>query len=272
MIRALLASLSVAALPPLGSAQQLPEFEGWRMTLGGGGLYSPTYEGDDDYSLSVLPNVQFNYEDTFFASVQDGIGYNLTINEQFKLGPIARVRFSREEDGEQVFAVTGTDTTDLVGLGNIDTGVEVGGFAAYDFGPVDVRAEARQAIGAHEGLVADFSASWSGRIMTGGPPIIWSAGPRMSVVSDEFASAYFGVTPAQAEASGLPVFEAGGGLHSYGVSAVALLPLDRSFEWNLVMIAGYTRLAGDAADGPLVDLRGSPDQATLGLFLSRTFY
>jgi len=35
-----------------------------------------------------------------------------------------------------------------------------------------------------------------------------------------------------------------------------------------VLVAGYDRLTGDAADNPLVQLRGSEDQASLGIFLS----
>ena len=35
---------------------------------------------------------------------------------------------------------------------------------------------------------------------------------------------------------------------------------------------GYDRLEGDAADNPLVQLRGSEDQASIGVFVSYRFF
>jgi outer membrane protein len=99
-----------------------------------------------------------------------------------------------------------------------------------------------------------------------GPPLIWSFGPRVRVVDDTYSQAYFGVTPVQSVAAGLPVYSAGGGVYSYGLGGTAILPLDD--RWTMVAFASLERLTGDAADSPLVQLRGSEDQATLGLFVS----
>jgi outer membrane protein len=129
--------------------------------------------------------------------------------------------------------------------------------------------EARQAVSGHEGLVADLGASWSGRGTILGRGLVWSAGPRASLVSDAYTEAYFGVNSAQAGASGLPVYEASGGLHSYGFGANIIAPLSRDRSWTLFTLAGYDRLAGDAGDSPLVQQRGSDDQFTLGIFLVR---
>ena len=68
------------------------------------------------------------------------------------------------------------------------------------------------------------------------------------------------------------VFNAAGGLHSYGIGATAILPLGKDNPWTAVLVAGYDRLTGDAADNPLVQLRGSEDQASLGVFLSYTAF
>jgi outer membrane protein len=104
--------------------------------------------------------------------------------------------------------------------------------------------------------------------MVFGPPLIWSFGPRARIVDDTYTAAYFGVTSAQSPASGLPVYSAAGGLYSYGIGGTAILPLDRDNRWSAVLFASYERLTGDAASSPLVQLRGSEDQATLGLFVS----
>ena len=251
---------------PAGSGR--PVNEGWGLTLGAGGLVSPSYDGDDTYRTSLLPSIQLTYGDDFFASVEGGVGYRAINTQTLRAGPIGRIKFSRGSDGDQPFAITGNDTTDLVGLGDIDTTFELGGFVEYDLGPITLGAEARKAMSGHDGAVLDLEAKWSGTNFAFGPPIIWSAGPRLKIVDDTYNQAYFGVSASQSLASGLPQFAAGGGLYSYGVGATAIIPLDREGAWTAVMFAGYDRLTGDAADNPLVQLRGSEDQASLGLFVS----
>lgn len=270
MIRS--AALSFAALALTGpAAAQGADPEGWSVTLGGGALYAPTYEGDDGSRLSLLPSIEVAYDDDFFASVQNGAGYRVINTETFRAGPIGRIAFSRDEDGQQVFAIGGDDTADLRGLGDVDASFEVGGFVEYDIGGLTLSAEARQAVSGHQGWVADIGASWSGRSMLSGRPLLWSAGPRARLVGDEYSEAYFGVTSAQSGASGLPAYESGGGLHTYGLGAAVVAPLSRDGRTALVFVAGYDMLTGDAGDSPLVQLRGSEEQASIGLFLVRRF-
>jgi outer membrane protein len=169
-------------------AQATPN-EGWGLNVGAGGLMSPTYEGDDSYRVSILPNIQLTYGDDFFASVQEGVGYRFINEDTLRAGPIGRLKFSRGEDGDQPFAVTGDDTTDLRGLGEVDTTFELGGFVEYEIGGVTLGAEARKAVSGHDGAVLDLEASWSGRSMALGPPLIWSFGPRVRVVDDTYSQA-----------------------------------------------------------------------------------
>lgn len=254
------------------AAAQPPQSEGWSLALGGGSLFAPSYEGDDDYRLSLLPNIKVTYGDRFFASVQDGVGYNVISSERLRVGPIARVRFSRQEDGDQAFAISGERTTDLVGLGDVATTAELGGFIEYDFGAISAEFELRQGVNGHEGLVAEAGLSYGARSFALGPPLIFSFGPRVKFADSNYNSAYFDVTPAQSLASGLPAYDAGGGLHSYGVGATVILPLTRDNSISAVMIAGYDRLTGDVGDAPLVRLRGSRNQGVVGLFLSYSLF
>jgi MipA family protein len=267
-LRSSLALALIAASTAPALAQERTPEDGWGLIVGAGALSSPTYEGDDSARVSILPNLQVTYGDRFFASVQEGIGYRFIADDMWKAGPILRVKFSRDEDGDQPFAIEGDDTTDLRGLGDVDTSLEAGGFVEFTTGPITFNAEARQAFTGHEGFVADLGVKWSGRNFMFGPPIIWSIGPRARLVDDGYNSAYFSVDAAQSTASGLPTFNAGGGLHSYGVGATAIIPLSRDNTWAAVIVAGYDRLTGDVADSPLVQLRGSEDQASLGVFLS----
>ncbi|MFN3313131.1 MAG: MipA/OmpV family protein [Hyphomonas sp.] len=270
-MRSILITAAFASLTLASHAQAENDESGWQFTLGAGSLYSPSYEGDDDYDLKILPNIQVKYGDRFFASVQEGLGYNAFRSDGWSAGPIGRIKFSRKEDGDQTFTVSGSKTDDLIGLGDIGTSLELGGFLRYRNGPFSAGAELRQAVTGHEGLVFDLNANVSGRIATFGPPVFWSLGPRIKLVDDTFNGAYFGVTAAQAAASGLPEYTAGGGVQSYGVGAFAFLPLDRAARWSLVAFSGYDRLAGDAGNAPLVQLRGDADQFSTGIFLSYTF-
>lgn len=271
MRRGLIAMMAAVGVAD-GALAQDDKREGWNLSIGAGGLVAPAYEGDDDYRLSLLPNVQLSYDDTFFASVQDGISYRWINSETLKAGPIARIKFSRDEDGDQTFAVTGDDTDDLQGLGDVDTSIELGAFVDYEIGALKLGFEARQAVSGHDGFVADVDARWTGRASLFGPPIFWSVGPRARFVGESYTQAYFGVTPAQSLASGLSVYDADGGLHSYGLGASAVFPLTRDRAWALVAVAGYDRLAGDAESSPLVRERGSADQLSVGLFVSHQLF
>ncbi|NBU26798.1 MAG: MipA/OmpV family protein [Caulobacteraceae bacterium] len=267
-----LAALIFAALALTGpAAAQGSDDEGWSVTLGGGALYAPTYEGDDESRLSLLPSMEVTYGDDFFASVQNGAGYRIINTQTLKAGPIGRIAFSRSENGEQTFAIGGNDTGDLKGLGDVDASAEVGGFIKYGLGGLTLSLEARQALSGHQGWVADLGASWSGRSTFFGRPLMWSAGPRARLVGDNYSQAYFGVTPSQSGASGLPAYGAGGGLHAYGLGASLIAPLSRDGRSTLVFLAGYDRLTGDAGHSPLVQLRGSEEQSSIGLFLVRRF-
>lgn len=259
--------LSAFAVAGNAAAQESPPE--WRVTLGAGGVYAPSYEGDDAYRLSIVPNIEVRYGDRFDASFQNGVRYRLVNSPTLRLGPIGRVKFSRSEDGEQTFAVGGEDTEDLRGLGDVDTSIELGLFAEYEFSNLTLSAEARQAVSGHEGWVADLGARWSGRGQMFGRGVSWSAGPRARFVGDAYNEAYFGVDALQSAASGLAVFDAAGGLHSYGFGASVVAPLTPEGRWALVAIAGYDVLTGDAADSPLVRERGRAEQATLGVVLSR---
>ncbi|MEM8934808.1 MAG: MipA/OmpV family protein [Pseudomonadota bacterium] len=249
-------------------AQPAGQSDGWGLDIGAGALLSPAYRGDDNYRASLLPYVKIEYGDRFFASVQDGVGYTLVKNDRLRFGPIARIAFARNEDGDQAFAIAGDETPDLAGLGDVNTTVELGGFAEIDIGVLTATLEARHGINGHEGFIADARLSYSGRTSAGDRPLFYSVGPRATFVGDSYNDAYFGVTAEQALASGLPVFDASSGIQSVGVGAAVILPITRDGSVSMVAIAGYDRLTGDAGDAPLVRRRGSRDQATLGLFMS----
>ncbi len=86
--------------------------------------------------------------------------------------------------------------------------------------------------------------------------------------ADDMA-AYFGVSPAQAAASGHPAFAPGRGLGDAGLAAE--LRWAFTDNWSVFGTVGVSRLLGDAADGPLVDDAGSATQFRAGTGVSFRF-
>lgn len=200
------------------AAAQAPEkTTGWQFTVGPGAIYAPSYRGDDEYQVRIVPNVSIKYEDRFFASVREGIGYNVIRSEGWLAGPVAKYDFGREEDGSSTFAISGDDTNDLVGLGDVDGSIELGGFVKYTHNFWSGSLEVRQGVGGHEGLVGEIGVSYSRRLKLAGMPAMFSVGPKLVVASDNYNSAYFDVNAGQSARSGLAVYDAEGGLVSYGL-------------------------------------------------------
>ncbi|MFK4574434.1 outer membrane scaffolding protein for murein synthesis (MipA/OmpV family) [Bradyrhizobium ottawaense] len=96
-----------------------------------------------------------------------------------------------------------------------------------------------------------------------------SAGPRFTWKSTKATAPYFGVDAAQALASGLPSYNARGGAHSVGFGSQVSYRINP--QWEVHAYVEYEKLLGDAADSPLVKLRGSSNQTTVGLGASYSF-
>ncbi len=246
--------------PPPGIAPGSPT--GWSITLGAAPVLGPAWQGSREMALSIFPDLRVNYGETLFASVPDGIGWNATNRDGWRAGPLAKIRFGRNErNGGSPFLIAGGSDA-LEGMGTIKAAGEVGGFVEKSFGPRRAwraRAEVRQGFGGHDGLVADLSAAYRTRI---GRAIV-SAGPRMTLASAPFMRTYFGISPAQSVRTGLAPYRAAGGVLSYGLGGNVIRPLNRRSA--LTLFTSLERLGGPAADSPLIRERGQRMQATLGL-------
>lgn len=247
---------SVFAQPPGRGGATPPD---WVLTVGAAPVVSPVFQGADQYGLSVFPDLRLNYKDLFFASVPDGIGYNVINTARWKVGPLAKLRFGRQEDsGGSPFLITG-ETNALQGLGEIDLAGELGGFVQYDRGALRLRAELRQGFGGHDGVVADVSLTRQGRIGS----VSYSVGPRLALGTAAFLQPYFGIDVRQAAATGLPHHAADGGIVSLGIGGAMVKPLGSRAA--ITLFAGLDHLGRPVRESPLVRERGSPVQFTAGL-------
>ena len=249
-------------LPTDVHAQEPPaEGDDWNIVVGAGAIYAPDYEGSKDYEVLPFPYVSVGYKDIVYLRGPE-IGVNIirikpAEDMKISFGPIARFRRDRTEKRNRA----------LVGLGKVDTSIEVGGSARLDIGRAWVELSvAKDVAGGHDGVVG---------IATGGVDFDLSDDLSLSLsgttswADNKYMRSYFGVTPAQATRSGLPVFSAGKGMKDAGANIGLHYRL--TDHWMIAATGGYTRLLNDAKDAPLVRLRGSPDQWQGGIFVAYRF-
>lgn len=248
-----------AATPALAQDPAAPRSD-WRVVLGGAGFFVPSYEGSDRLKARALPIVDIEWRETVFLDTRRGLGANaLTLRDPngrgaLRVGPLLSWRFARDED----------DDSDLRGLGNVKDGVDLGGFASYEFGSFALGLVGKKNVSHTElGSTVEVSGRYRHRLAGG---TMLAVGPSATWADSDYMRTYFGVTAAQSRASGLATASPSAGFKDVGLSGSAVHPLGKG--WSLVGTAGYARLIGDAADSSLVKTRGSADQTRVGLGVS----
>jgi outer membrane protein len=270
IIKLIILSLSTVILVSISAiAEDRKINPGWSVTIGTGGVYAPAFLGSNSYQLSVFPELSIKYKNHFFASMKDGIGYNIINSSGWQIGPVAKYVFERKENGDNPFRVIGPKSNALRGLGDVDGTVELGGFVKYILEPFTYKIELRQGVNGHKGMIGETSISYGGTITQFGPPIIYSFGPRATVASSDYNNAYFGINQTQSARSGLDRYNADSGIVSYGIGGFALFPFTDSISFS--MFAGYNSLSNEVSNSPLVVQLGSENQFVSGLSISYKF-
>ena len=251
------ASIALSATPAFAQDEQ-EEGSDWLLTLGGGPRIVPEYPGADSYAFAPMPIIGLRREGSPlpFEAPDEGSGFGfLGDDSAFDFGP--SIKFVTKRDEDDVGAP----------VGEVDFTVEGGAFAQLYIGEhFRLRAEGRRGLGGHDGWVGDVLADV---VLRDRDTYVFSIGPRARWADNSFHDSYFGVTPAVAATTGLPAYNPGSGIYSYGVYAGLTYMLDR--RWGVYGFAGYDRLVGDAADSPIVRAFGSRNQFGAGLGLFYTF-
>ena len=267
---ALLALTAMAS--PLAAFADRPNqaASGFQFTLGAGLVSAPSYLGDDDYQISAFPNLTISYGNTFKASLR-GLEYTVFQNGTWSAGATLGYDMGREENPDKgPFTISGDPSTDLVGLGDIDGTIELGGFVEYQTGAFAAKLELSKGVdGGHDGLKGAASVKYNGQFKALNMPVRFSVGPKVTFADDAYNSTFFDVSAAQSRASGISAYDADGGLNSYGLDATFIMPLSETT--SLVGLVQYDRLTGDVGESSIVQERGAQDQFTTGLFLNYKF-
>jgi len=233
------------------------EKEPRRVRVGLGAQVTPKFTGAEDLRVGPYWDVDLTRgDDPFpFEAPDEGVGFPLIRASGFEAGPTGNLEGSRRR--KDIGA-----NMDEVGVS-----VEVGAFAQYWLAPaLRLRVEGRKGVTGHKAWVASAGADF---VMRDGDKYVFSIGPRVSWSDRKYQTAYFGVNPREAAATGLPGYRPGSGIHAVG--AAAGLTYSLSERWGVIGYAKYDRLTGDAADSPFIRTYGKRDQLSGGLGLTYTF-
>jgi MipA family protein len=228
-----------------------------RTRVSAGIQFTPRYPGADDLQPSPMVNLDRRRGDTpfKFEAPDDGFGIEILQTGGFSFGPIAS--FEDKRSAKDVGAA----------LPEVDFSLELGAVAKYEFGDsFRIRAEVRKGVTGHEGWIGTAGADW---IQRDGDDWLFSIGPRVTWSDNRYQDAWLSVAPADSIPSGLPAYDADGGIQAYGATASFLTQF--SPRWGISAYAKYDRLVGDAADSPIVLQLGSRDQFSGGVALTYTF-
>lgn len=272
MIRIAIASAAVVlTLPTSARAQDIPAVvedavenvtkdlsprAPFRTRIIAGAQLQPAFPGASN--VNVRPYFDFSRtrgpRPFTFEAPDESTGISLLEGENFAIGPA--IAFEGKRKREKVG-----------GLDEVGWSVELGGFAHYSITPnFRLSLDVRQGVTGHKGLVGMVGADY---IMRDGDNWQFSIGPRLTAANGKYSRAYFGVSPREAAATGIPAYDPGKGAISVGATTSAHRMVSR--RWGVFGFAKYDRMIGDAAKSPVVQRFGSRDQFSGGLGLSYTF-
>jgi len=251
------------APPPARGDEAAPLKDGWDVTIGGGGGYTPEYEGGRHRHFEPLPYFDITWYDAngrarTFLNVDDGLGIDLVSTTAFKLGPLLTWRPGRQE----------SDSSELRGLGNAHDSFQAGGILEYDPGECcSAFLKVRRDLNSDRGLFVDLG----GEAIAPIAPRHWFVDVRLVTTwaNARGLQPLFGITQAQSANSGLSAYAPSSGFRD--VTAQPTLIYDFDGHWALAARLTYERLLDKAADSPLIRTRGDADQFSYELQLSYHF-
>ena len=90
-----------------------------------------------------------------------------------------------------------------------------------------------------------------------------------SYASEDYNDSMFSISAAESGLTGLNAYNADSGFKDIGASVIGT----RQFNdrWSGTLILSYTKLLEEAADSPIVDVRGSEDQLFSGISINYGF-
>lgn len=224
----------------------------------GVGAY-PDYLGSNDYSIGAIPLAHYQFwGKRDITLLGNTLNVNLLDVSGWRFGPSGMIRFGRSDVKDDVVSR----------VHEVDPSIELGLFVGYTWADPD---DPRKRVGTRAWAlwdVTDTHGGWTaGASVFGAYPVLraltLAGGIGTTYGSGSYMTTYFGVTPADTLASGLPTYRPDAGFRDVRAWLSALVHL--SPRWSLGAGVLYSRLADEAAQSPIVSERGSRSQWIYGI-------
>lgn len=243
LLASLLATAATAAEPlPAGQDDVI-------VTLGGGGRVEPDWDGSKKYVLSPMAIIGMKFLRSPFTGQPSS-------DTGFGIAPSFRYLGKRHFD----------PSSPLFGVADVAAAFEAG--LTVDYTDTNFRAfvTARQGFGGHHGQIFEFGLDG---ILHPMDKLKIEAGPRISFATSDYMRAYYGLSDAEAVATGLSAYKPSGGYRGAGLAGIATYDIDA--HWFVRADAGWTHLSDDIANSPVIKAEGRRDQFTVGLGVAYRF-
>jgi outer membrane scaffolding protein for murein synthesis (MipA/OmpV family) len=202
-------------------------------------LVGTEHQGSDERRTLALPVLDYQRANGWFAVITNGSGYNFS--------GLQRMQYSLRLTAD--LGRKASRSSALLGMGDVDAKAEFGGFFNYALAP-DLSLTSSLRFGAGQdgkGPAVDLGGAYSTQLAAQ-----WQLGlgAGVSLANAEYMQSFFGVTAAQATASGYRAYAPKTGLRIGRVN----LALTYMASPRVSVTAGLTAntLLGDAADSPMV--------------------
>ncbi|MFO6419352.1 MipA/OmpV family protein [Hylemonella sp. W303a] len=246
----LLSPLLCVALLGLGlAASESAHAENVYLFALAGGV-APRYEGGKDLQPLVLPYIAAEFDNGVFVNPQNGLGFR----KQFSNGWFSSLALGYDYGRADEDRALTPGSDHLRGMGNIPESV----LALLQIG-INLAGDVTLSAALDQPVTATRR-GWSARVDLTAPA--WSRPSDQIAVtgslhlgSDRYAQTYFGVSDKQSANSGFDAYRPDGGVDSLR------LTLDWthifSAHWMVKTTGGVSRLLGDAADSPIVQVKNN---------------
>lgn len=241
--------LALLATPILAAEQK----QGNELTLGGGVDVAPRYSGSDESRVTTALVIDYSMVNGFFVSSTRGIGYGNNIGK-FDYSAALSYRAGRKDrDVDSDSLSYGSDY--LRGMGDVK-GSAIGlpglGYEVTDWLNLQLQAEvpiSQRSNGEalHFSIVSPLYTS-SKNAVTLALTSSWG--------TSKYMQTYYGVSASQSAASGFTRYDAKSGIYAYSLNMDWTHKLNQ--DWSVVAATGFTQLAGDARNSPIVQRKTSP--------------
>jgi MipA family protein len=210
-----------------------------------GGMYGgfvrtgKAFMGSEENKVTILPVIDYQWGNGWFAGVSNGIGYNFSSDPSFQYGTRITFNMGRKVDDDKVA---------LRGFKDIDPAAEFGLFANYSITPeVKLTSSFRTGSGVdNKGNIIDLGVAYSTKVA---PDWRLNLGAYTSIVNKDYAQDFFGVTPAEATTTGYKAYAPGSGVRDTRAKVGVVYTYSPSTYISAGLEVGA--LAGDFKDSPL---------------------